>query len=31
LEEMAQWLEGQVAHDHVARMRSELDKRGLAI
>ncbi len=31
LEEIAQWLEGQVAHDHVAKMRSELDRRGLAI
>ncbi|MDB5304023.1 MAG: galE2, partial [Phycisphaerales bacterium] len=31
LEELAQWLEGQEADDHLAQARSELDRRGLAI
>jgi dTDP-L-rhamnose 4-epimerase len=31
LVELAQWLEGQVAHDHVAQARAELDARGLSI
>lgn len=31
LAEMAEWLEGQVAHDHVADARTELETRGLAI
>ena len=31
LGELAQWLEGQVAYDHVAEARAELDARGLAI
>jgi dTDP-L-rhamnose 4-epimerase len=31
LAELAEWLEGQVADDHVAHARAELDKRGLAI
>jgi dTDP-L-rhamnose 4-epimerase len=31
LAELAQWLEGQEAEDHVAKARAELDARGLAI
>ena len=31
LEELAGWLEGQVAEDHVAKARQELDARGLAL
>jgi dTDP-L-rhamnose 4-epimerase len=31
LTELASWLEGQAADDHVAQARAELDKRGLAI
>jgi dTDP-L-rhamnose 4-epimerase len=31
LEELAGWLEGQVAEDHVAKAREELDARGLAL
>ena len=31
LAELAEWLEGQVADDHVAEARAELDARGLAI
>ncbi|MGN6370843.1 MAG: NAD-dependent epimerase/dehydratase family protein [Phycisphaerae bacterium] len=31
LVELAEWLEGQVAFDHVAKARQELDARGLAI
>jgi dTDP-L-rhamnose 4-epimerase len=31
LEELAEWLEGQVAYDRVADARAELDARGLAI
>lgn len=31
LQEIAQWLEGQVAHDHVAEAGAELAKRGLTV
>jgi dTDP-L-rhamnose 4-epimerase len=31
LAELAEWLEGQKAEDHVAKARAELDAKGLAI